>query len=1050
MNPRPDRRFLFKTALLFLLLLFVVAHAGRILTHPGGRESACLSARTEAFLSQLQAPLSATYFVSAREKMPSHLKGVEASVRGLLDALKARAPERIDVRIIDPETGGPSGIAYASRRKASPFTVRTVHRDEHSEQAVWSSLVLSYARHPDVLVQGITPADLPYLEDLIVQNLKALDRPVRPIIAVSAPPSFRRLSDHLEAYGRVVRIDLDRTPRIPPEADILFWVQPARMTPQHLGEFQRFVAAGRTAVLAGSAYTVHYEKGNAGDIRYRTRPLSPAWETLLSPLGLRPRPDLLMDKSSGPVPWQDADGTVHWIDAPFHLRCMPGFYTLKNFLAPARGALNFVAASPLQINPGRTTGFQVEILGTTTGDAWVSALPHTPFAGAALLPPRLKVGKQNLMVLLKPEDTWRGQVLVLASSSPFRDGIFNQPGYAHQVFLQTLMRTFTDPRRLVRGRIERPTPQAIPPLSALARFTWRVVVIFLVPFGLLALGIRRCVAGGGCRTALEGIGRTPVHIAAALAAIFLGTLVWKGGAGIGLDLTRDAANTPLPQARRLLSGRSGDLRAELVISPRASLPASMKSLEAAVRARLHNLGIPSRTLRPETLSGADRTSLNASGLRPFQVQTVRNDSVVSLQIWSGLRLYRGQEVAAIPRLDAHTLDHLDFLLAAAVRRIQTGRAPHVVAIAETPRLSPAEAYTDYYQKGLVPPKGADVYSEVKRLLRTYGYRVSCVNPQTPHLPEDTDVLLYLQPRRDASRAIRLLSRHLTAGRSAIVALQHFNIQQRQYPGTGFQTVYWPQPQFQDLDRYLRLFGVAQVREVLMDRTRSHLNLETQINRRAVREYEGQEVALPFLIRAVSANFTRESPITRHLGSQLFIWGNRFALDAPRLAELGLSARVLIATSDQAWSHLWKGGWLPGEIFEPRNHLPGPQPLSVLLHGRFPPVKLQERAGPETALALQTASPLQPEGTLLLIGCSEMFKNDHLYAPDFQHDQFLLNALANAAYGPEMAQLQARRATPPGFAFQTPQRKAFWRLTVAGAGPLLILLYGLQRYVRHRF
>ncbi len=1044
MTPRPDRRFLFKTALLFLLLLFVVVHAGRILTRLGGRETAFLSPRTEAFLSQLQAPLSATYFVSARGKMPSHLKGVEASVRGLLEALKARAPERVDVRIIDPETSGQSGIAYASRKKASPFSVRSIHRDEHSEQVVWSSLVLSYARHPDVLIQGITPADLPYLEDLIVQNLKALDRPVRPTIAVSAPPPFRLLSDHLEEYGRVVRIDLDRIPRIPPEADILFWVQPARITPQHLGEFQRFVAAGRTAVLAGSAYTVDYEKGNAGEIRYRTYPLSPAWETLLSPLGLRPQPDLLMDKSSGPVLWQDARGTVHQIDAPFHLRCLPGFYTLKNFLAPARGALNFVAASPLQINPKRATGFQVETLGTTTGDAWVSALPHAPFTSAALA---LKVGKQNLMVLLKPEDAWRGQVLVLASSSPFRDGILNQPGYAHRVFLRTLMRTFTDPRRLVRGRIERPTPQAIPPLSALARFTWRVVVIFLIPFGLLALGIRRYVAGGGCRTALGGIGRMSVHIAAALAAICLGTLVWKGG--IGIDLTRDAANTPLPQTRRLLSGRGGDLRAELVMSSRASLPASMKSLEAAVRARLRDLGIPSRTLRPETLSEADRASLNASGLRPFEVQTVRNDSVVSLQIWSGLRLYRRQEVAVIPRLDAHTLDHLEFLLAAAVRRIRTGRAPHVAAIAETPRLSPAEAYTDYDQKGLIPPKGADVYSEVKQLLRTYGYRVSYINPQAPHLPEGTDVLLYLQPRRDASRAIRLLSRHLTAGRSAIVALQHFNIQQRQYPGTGFQTVYWPQPQFQDLDRYLRLFGVEQVREVLMDRTRSHLNLETQINRRTVREYEGQEVALPFLIRAVSANFTRESPITRHLGSQLFIWGNRFALDASRLAELDLSARVLIATSDQTWSYFWKGGWLPEEIFEPRNYLPGPQPLSVLLHGKFPPVKLQERAGRKTALALQTAAPVQPEGALLLIGCSEMFKNDYLYAPDFQHDQFLLNALANAAYGPEMAQLQARRATAPGFAFQTPRSKAFWRLTVVGAGPLLILLYGLQRYVRHR-
>ena len=38
------------------------------------------------------------------------------------------------------------------------------------------------------------------------------------------------------------------------------------------------------------------------------------------------------------------------------------------------------------------------------------------------------------------------------------------------------------------------------------------------------------------------------------------------------------------------------------------------------------------------------------------------------------------------------------------------------------------------------------------------------------------------------------------------------------------------------------------------------------------------------------------------------------------------------------------------------------------------------------------------GTLLLIGSSEMFKNEYLLTPGFQHDQFLLNAVAYNAYG----------------------------------------------------
>ena len=147
--------------------------------------------------------------------------------------------------------------------------------------------------------------------------------------------------------------------------------------------------------------------------------------------------------------------------------------------------------------------------------------------------------------------------------------------------------------------------------------------------------------------------------------------------------------------------------------------------------------------------------------------------------------------------------------------------------------------------------------------------------------------------------------HLQQGKNAVVALQHFNIQ-RQYRGNGFQTVYWPQPQFQDFDRFSRLYGVEQMREVLFDRTQSHLDLETQVNRTAVRDATLSR--LPFLIRAVAPNYRRQSALTRHLGDLLFIWGNRFALNSERLAEIGMDAQVLVSTSERSWAYAWSGGW----------------------------------------------------------------------------------------------------------------------------------------------
>ena len=117
----------------------------------------------------------------------------------------------------------------------------------------------------------------------------------------------------------------------------------------------------------------------------------------------------------------------------------------------------------------------------------------------------------------------------------------------------------------------------------------------------------------------------------------------------------------------------------------------------------------------------------------------------------------------------------------------------VAVISDLPRLSPAEALEDYQKKGLIAPGGTDVYSDLKALLADYLYDVHYINPRTPSMPSDVDVLLWMQPRRDSGPILLLLSQHLAQGGKAIVAMQHFNIQQRQYRGSGFQTVYWPQP-----------------------------------------------------------------------------------------------------------------------------------------------------------------------------------------------------------------------------------------------------------------
>lgn len=1049
------RRFLLQAGLVLLLLLIVVVQVDRIMGRFGGdlldlgdTAPGSLAPETVAFLRGLDQPLSITCFLTFGERLPPHLKDLEGSIRTLLTAMERQAPGLVTWRVIDPDLSGTAGAEYAARHRVSPIKVRRVVRDEGSEQTVWSSMVLALGDYPEVLIQDLQPAQLPRLEELIVAQLQALRAPPRPVFAVATPPGYDGLRGTLANYGEVVDLDLDSQPVIPTEADLLFWVQPARVTTENRRRLRQFVALGRSAVLAGSAYAVDCVGDDEGRPVWQTRALPQAWHDLLLPLGLTPAADLLLDRGTGPLTFP-CGSVARTLEPPFALRCLPAFYNQRSFLGPARGGLSFSGASPLAVDPGRAAreGFEAEIVATTTDGARVVPLPEGRFTEENLRG-GLPVPKQNLMVLLHPQDPGQGQILVLASPTLLQDGRLDDPAYAHPVFLRTLVRTFTEPRRLVWGRLEKggPPPLAVP--GGTGRLFWRLAASLAVPLALLILGLRRSrvagpLSGGGTR---RGSRRPAVAIAAILGIALLTGFIRRGPA---LDLSNDDLNTPAPLTRALLERDRNGLVAELISSPRADLPAPIRQAQERAADLLTGHGVPLQRLAPEGLAPEARQQLATQGLRPFVAEQVAHDSTSTRPVWSALRLQRGDASTVIPRLDGQTASHLDFLLAAALRRLEQGRTPRVALAADPPRLSPAEAMEDYQRQGLVAPTGADIFSRVAAILQDYGYRVEPVNPREPVLADRPEVLLWLQPRRDASRMTHLLGRYLASGGKGIVALQHYNIQQRQYRGAGFETVYWPQPQFQDLDPYLRLFGVEQVREVLMDRTRSHLDLETQVNRGAVREYDPQQVALPFLIRAVPEGYATDAAITRNLGDLLFVWGNRFNVDQPRLASAGLRSQVLVSTSSRAWAYPWQGGWLPAGAFRPDRLLPGPQPLVLLLQGPFPRTPVP----PDLALSPGADASLGPgstsEGALLLIGCSEMFRNEYLQAAGFAHDQLLLNAVAGLALGPELAELQGRHRAPRGFSFRSSAEKLAWRTICVWAGPLAFLLVGLGRWLAWR-
>lgn len=1038
------RLFALSATCCFLFVLGIVAFLTRItqtiapapLFDPRARHSATLSAPLRSWLQAQTTPLSATLFMSADERLPAHLKAVGSSTRQLLSAMQEAAGNRMRTRVVDPDLSGDEGAAYAARARVSPVRVRKILDDRTSETTIWSSLVLSRAGHADVLIQDIQAQHLPHLQPWILSHLQAASR--APRFAVDVPEGYRQVAAHLAQHGPVMEIDFDRGARLPPDIDLFIWVQPDKVSDAHVARLRSFLASGRSVVLAGSPYRmVHVDESHVSGLSN-----GPAWPALLRAFGLRATPDLLMDRNHGPVVIPLDSGPVE-LRAPYHLRNLPAFRDFRPFATQARGGLAFAGAGALQIDTEllQDSGWRAHVAATTTQFATVTDVPVAPVRIDELRQ-ELRVPKQNLMVLLTSEDPWAGQMLVLAAPTPFADGSLSQTGYGHGIFLRDLVRSLAAGERLIRIDVDRQTARPLASTTSGERLLWRLLLIGAVPALWIWLAVRRLGILGQIRFAVPSL--RPMVIVGVI--VLAG--VWLAATGLDrprLDLTADDLHSLTDETLESLASLP-DLQVEWVVSSNTELPIGMKRAAARFQDAMSSTGLD---LTIHRLDGNTPTSQRQhfvkAGIRPFAVERVAHDTTRVDRVVSGLLLRSGLRQTAIPRIDERTLPHLDFLLVAAIERLRQNRTPRLTVVSDLPRLSPAEALEDYQKKGLSAPRGVDVYSHAKQLLRDYGYTVQHVSLREPQFPRHSDAVLWFQPRRDASAIVEALSEHLSQGGKAVVALQHYNIQQRQYRGAGFSTVHWPQPQFQDLVGYLELIGVEQPREVLMDRSQHALQLDTQVNRSAVREYDAQQVALPFLLRSVAHQHDVDDELTRRLGDLLFIWGNRFQLTG---AGSVLDADTLVTTSAHAWSYDWRGGWLPPEAFEPATYLGGPQPLVLRLRGLFPAIHAvrdstgSRRFGPGPA---STA-----EGQLVLIGSSEMFKDPYLLRAPFAHDQLLLNAVADAVYGADMLALQARAGGGRrGFEPPADGERFAWRLAVVGMGPGLFALLGLWRWGRRR-
>jgi len=1078
-------------ALAAVLLLASVALGVRIAGHwPGAQielareRTSEIDPRLAARLQALPGQLQLTYYASPRAQMPSHMRRMRAEVERVLAGLAAAAPEHVQYALVDPSSS-PELERFAARRRVAPVRVRSIERDAYSERTVWSSLALSYAHHAPAVIQGLEPAHLPRLQALIAAQLDQMEAARAPRVLLSAPErGYGELRAALRERAELVEARLEDEQPLPEDIDLVLWLDPQACSPARLRELRALRARGSALVIAGSPRAPSVLTSAAGaSVRFDAG--SPGLGTLLADFGLALAPELLVDGTCEELALPS--GTTR---TPFLVRSIAPNHDFRGFAGQPNGTLLFSAPASLVLEPERLAerGLRAQILATSSDASALHAPPPqaVPFASleAELGRP---VAKQPLVLALTPVDSFAGSAVVLAASTPFEDGFFGSDRAANDRLLGVLLNTLVSDERLVIARTRAPRPELLPEFGARARLGWRAWCIAALPLAWLALAwLLRRRKGDAARASATADERAPRALSrslrpvalCALALLAVGLLgALARGTGLGLDWSRAGVHSLAPATRELAraSAAGGALRVTLYANAPSEMPPAMRAAAAALPgalAALERAGAPLRFVRidPADLSAEERAQLAAAGIAP-NAQTSRDEEVTRVRsVTCALVLEQGDRRELLDFPEPESFEALEFRLAFALWRLAGNAEPTIAFASDVPRPSAAEAHEHYQVQNLFAPQGADVYGLARAALEQCDFRVEHVNPREPGMPQGASCLVWLQPRRSVLPMLEALVQHLHRGGRALVAAQHFSMQARQYPGANYKIVYWPQPQSPDLERsYFPEIGIELVRQPLFDALKTRMALDTQLHRGSARSFSAMESALPFLIRASAADYARDSLVTRNLGDQAFVCGNWWRVDEQRLAQRGLRARVLMSSSPHSWQFDWSGGWIPDEVLAgpPRDDAGREQwlgrvPLALEVEGVFPypaerllvpPAQLgadgqplpQDPPPPYPSTEEDPGAP----GKLVLLGGSELFKNERLRVPEFRADHLLLNAVAALALPPELAEVATRRAVARGFGYVEPERRMLLRAFALGALPACLLLVALLRLGAHR-
>ena len=547
------------------------------------------------------------------------------------------------------------------------------------------------------------------------------------------------------------------------------------------------------------------------------------------------------------------------------------------------------------------------------------------------------------------------------------------------------------------------------------------------------------------------------------------------------DMTEGNIFTVSDASKNILSKLDTPVQIKLYITRKNEMPTGMTSLERDITDKLdelrvasggmlqysvYNLEVSQAISSPDPASEEEETDedvlekrLLDKGVQPFAVEAMSENQITSKLVYSSIGVaYKDKKEEILPRILPQTLLELEYRLVSTIYKLTREEDPIVALVApkEAVNISPQMRQL-FAQMGQPVAQSEDPYEIIERFLEYEKYDIKRVdlNPEST-MPEEYDTLVVVNPREFNDRQRWEVNRALRAGKSVVMAVQTY---EWSYEATPTGTSVNSRDETPQVNELLEAYGLGVDEDFLMDINHVPLRVRSSGSPLAALLGGVQTVNLPTHMLINNSSMDQDTSITSRLSSIFYLWGTALNIDEDKLAELGLEAKTLMYTTEDAWK--WpKDDALSSAAFEQPTASEGPFPLMVMVTGQFPDAfEGKERPAwpaPE-AQPGQFPPPPPPEegpaaeitpapGKLILLGCSEMFRKDFLQAGNLD---LFMNSVDALTLGDDLVNVRGRK--PIDRLIDTPSSgtREMWKIVNYGLMSTVIALVGITVAVTRR-